>query len=1399
MKIKSYLFLILIVLSGQLFAQPGANDPTFNPGDVGYGYGDGPNSDVSSSSIQPDGKIIIAGSFTSYNGQTINRIARINTDGSLDGSFNPGIGANSSILSTSLQQDGKVIAAGYFISYNGSSVNRIARINVDGSLDATFNPGSGANDAIWTTFVQSDGKIIIGGDFTSYNGVAVNKIARLNVDGSLDLSFNTGTGFVVRINSISTQSDGKILVGGWFSSFNSVTVNNLVRLNTDGSLDGSFNTGGFGTDSQVKAISILPDGRIMIVGEFTSFNYVTINRVARLNSNGSLDATFNPGLAANWYVSAIAIQSDGKIILGGQFTSYNGAPINGVARINPNGSLDLSFNSSLNDNSWVMHIAVLGNGKIIIGGMLSAYNGLSKRFYLLNTDGSLDEGFIPGSGSDGTIKTTCIQPDGKVIIGGEFTRYNGTTQNSLARLNIDGSLDIGFDIGNGFNGEVRSTVLQSDGKLIVGGDFTTFNGITRNGITRLNSDGTLDLTFNPGTGISGVSMYAEVYTISIQNDGKIIIGGFFTAYNGIASNYIARLNTDGSLDASFDPGTGSNSTILTTSIQSDGKIIIAGDISVFNGIVCRAIARLNLNGSLDPTFNSGNGTNSQIYTTSLQNDGKIIIGGFFTAYNGIASNYIARLNTDGSLDATFNPVSGPDSGVFTVGIQSDGKIIIGGAFTNCSGEGRNRVARLNTDGSLDASFNPGLGANNSVRTTSIQADGRIIIGGEYSDYDITGRNRIARILNTYPPTISSFNPTSACSGTGTVVITGTNFTDASAVSIGGISVSSFTVLSATEISATIGNNSTGVIAVTTPGGTAVSTADFAVNTLPMSAGQIIGSSSVCQGQNAVTYEVPSITNATSYVWTLPNGVSGSSTTNSITLDYGLSASSGNITVKGNNACGFGAESLFAITVNQLPNVSAGLDQTVCAGTSVTLSASGAVNYSWDNAAQDGVSFIPSGTQVYTVTGTDANNCSNTDQVSVMVNTLPTINAGSDQTVCEGTPITLSGSGAVNYSWDNGGINNYPFFPASSILYTVTGTDANNCSNTDQVSVTVNTLPTINAGSDQTICTGTSVTLTGSGAINYSWDNAAQDGVSFIPSGTQVYTVTGTDANNCSNTDQVSVMVNTLPTINAGSDQTVCAGTSVTLTGSGAVNYSWDNAAQDGVSFIPTGTQVYTVTGTDANNCSNSDQVTVTVNTLPTINAGADQTVCDGEPVTLTASGGTSYAWNNSIQDGVSFTPSVGSTTYTVTGTDANNCSNTDDVIVTVNAHTTATETQSALDSYTWSVNGQTYSSSGTYTATILNAAGCDSTITLNLTLNFTGISETEVSSVRVYPNPAEDILYVRSTLELNSELRVLDMNGRLLFEQHVMGTEVQLPLESLASGSYLLLIGDGKPLRFQKN
>jgi uncharacterized delta-60 repeat protein len=1023
MKKILYLLLFTAVFS---FAQTGDNDPTFNPTDIGFGNGDGASNGVYITAVQSDGKIIIGGVFNSYNGTARNRIARLNADGSLDATFNPGTGANGPVYTTAVQSDGKIIIGGDFSTYNGTARNRIARLSADGSLDATFNPGTGASNFVYTTAVQSDGKIIIGGDFFTYNGTARNYIARLNADGSLDATFNPGTGADNRVYTTALQSDGKIIIGGNFTTYNGTARNRIARLNTDGSLDGSFNPG-TGTDNSVWTTAVQSDGKIIIGGAFTTYNGTARNRIARLNTDGSLDATFNPGTGADDWVYTTAVQSDGKIIIGGEFITYNGTARNRIARLNADGSLDAIFNPGTGANDIVRTTALQSDGKIIIGGFFITYNGTARnRIARLNTDGSLDATFNPGTGANSYVETTAVQSDGKVIIGGDFTTYNGTAINCIARLNADGSLDASFNPGTGANHRVATTALQSDGKIIIGGGFSSYNGTARNCIARLNTDGSLDASFNPGTGANGI-----VLTTALQSDGKIIIGGAFTTYNGTGRNRIARLNADGSLDATFNPGTGADDWVYTTALQSDGKIIIGGDFTSYNGTGRNRVARLNADGSLDATFNPGTGANGLVRTTAVQSDGKIIIGGEFITYNGTARNYIARLNANGSLDASFNPGTGANSTIWTTTLQSDGKIVIGGEFITYNGTVRNRIARLNADGSLDATFNPGTGTNNIVRTTAVQSDGKIIIGGQFTSYNGTGRNRIARILNCTTPNVTLTGTNIICSGSNTTFTAsgGTSYLWSNGATTAAITVS---VANTYAVTITDANSCT-----------ATSSRILTVNNSPTLS--ITAVDAICSAANgSLTATANDGTAPFAYNWS--NGQSSSIVTGLIAGTYSLTITDAN-----------GCESTASAVVNSLTSnlsLTANSTQELCTSSNGTATASttggtAPFSYVWNNGATDAtISGLSAGS--YSLTVTDANGCeaiasatvgSSAGNISAtVVSTDVTSNGGTDGTA----DITITGATApVSYLWSNGATTEDVNGLAAG-TYSLTITDANGC-------------------------------------------------------------------------------------------------------------------------------------------------------------------------------------------------------------------------------------------------------------------------------------------------------------------------------------------------------------------
>jgi uncharacterized delta-60 repeat protein len=372
-------------------------------------------------------------------------------------------------------------------------------------------------------------------------------------------------------------------------------------------------------------------------------------------------------------------------------------------------------------------------------------------FFLITTlsfsqEGTIDASFNIGSGFNGTVKKMAIQTDGKILVGGQFTVYNGASKNRLLRLNADGTIDNSF-IGFVNDGEVNAIAIQADGKIIIGGTFGGVNNNGRNRIARLNTDGSLDASFSYTGGINN----GLVYDIKIQSDGKIIAVGNFSSYNGYGGAVdVVRINPDGTPDTSVSFNT--NNVVYSVSLQSDDKIILVGQFGSVNGAGRNNIARLNTNGSIDNTFNYAGGANGVLFDSKIQSDGKILIAGSFSTYNSYGSQGLLRINSNGTPDSSFN--TGIGGYLNSVSVQSDGKYIVTGSFTNVSGSGRNNIARLNDNGSVDNSFSYAGGLNSIGFDSKIQADGKILIGGQFTSYSGSGVNRIVRINGavTGPPT-----------------------------------------------------------------------------------------------------------------------------------------------------------------------------------------------------------------------------------------------------------------------------------------------------------------------------------------------------------------------------------------------------------------------------------------------------------------------------------------------------------------------------------------------------------------------------------------------------------------------------------------------------------------------
>jgi len=697
--------------------------------------------------VQPDGRILVGGDFTTLapNGGVAvarNRIARLNPDGTLDAVFDPN--ANNSVSSIAVQADGKILAGGTFSSIGGQTRNCIARLDATTGLADSFDPN--ANDGVLSIVVQADGKILAGGAFSNIGGQARNRIARLDATTGLVDSFDPNANGDVY--AIAVQTDGKILAGGIFAGSNSIggqTRNHIARLEaTTGQVD-SFdpNAGG-----HVYAIAVQPNGKILAGGVFTSIGGQTRSYIARLDAASGLADSFNPN--ANDTVVSIAMQADGKILVAGFFhgaNSVGGQTRNGIARIDSvTGGAD-SFDPNAGVIAPVLSIAVEADGKILAGGNFTALapNGgaavTRNRIGRLETDGRLDQ-TLNLSTVDGPILTTAVQPDGKILIGGSFTSVLGVARNKIARLHADGTLDTAFD--PNANSDVGSIVVQADGKILAGGNFHGANSIggqPRNYIARLDATTGLADSFDPNANFN-------IWSIAVQADGRILAGGHFSTIGGQTRNYIARLDTTTGLADSFNPN--ANDGVLAIVVQADGRILASGFFTNIGGQTRNKIARLDATTGLADSFNPN--PNSGVYTIAVQADGRILAGGSFNGANSIggqARNRIARLDATTGLADSFNPNA--NDTVSSIVVQADGRIIAGGSFNGASsigGQARNRIARLDATTGLADSFDPN--ANGLVYSIAVQADGKILAGGSFNGANSIGgqtRSRFARLTN----------------------------------------------------------------------------------------------------------------------------------------------------------------------------------------------------------------------------------------------------------------------------------------------------------------------------------------------------------------------------------------------------------------------------------------------------------------------------------------------------------------------------------------------------------------------------------------------------------------------------------------------------------------------------
>jgi len=654
------------------------------------------------------GKLFVSnagGGGMSVSGQQCQNLVRLNPDGTLDTSYPTSTTTNSYIYALLVQPDGKVVISGSFSRVNGETAMRIARLNADGTLDVAFTAaGAGFDNTPTILALQPDGKIVAGGYFTTANGQAKPQVARLNVDGSLDLSFDAHLSDNDYLNTVTLQPDGKVLLSSSrFLSNGSGGTQPIIRLLPSGAIDRTFvmasssysngRASNLNARYNISTVQVQPDGKIVVAGGgILNYDNSLEPTVIRLLPSGAEDPSFQCKAEQRLLFYSVQVLNNGQILLGGTaayYTSHKVLPT-AVGLLNADGSYDPSFAPLIETAGQISDMAVQPDGKIVIGGRFSAVGDVAVRnLARLNADGTLDAAFSNKTGTGaGEVVDLALQADGKVLAAGSFREVSGVPRQGVARLLPTGALDESFVVKLSSSYENGQKVaVQPDGQVLLVADK----------LMRLSATGAVDVFFRPATNF--------ISDILVQPDGRILVVGS-TRQPGSSTTVspLVRLLSDGSLDASFKslwvPDYGYNRIFLySLGLYPDGRILAGGRMTDYGSVASAGVIRLLPDGTPDNTFLSGMSAFvpelADVRTLLLQPNNRILIGGALP--HAASGNLVStlRLLSDGKLDASYDPFQAPP--VYTVDqmqLQPDGRILLCGDFETAGGKTRYAIARL---------------------------------------------------------------------------------------------------------------------------------------------------------------------------------------------------------------------------------------------------------------------------------------------------------------------------------------------------------------------------------------------------------------------------------------------------------------------------------------------------------------------------------------------------------------------------------------------------------------------------------------------------------------------------------------------------------------------------------
>ena len=626
------------------------------------------NPDISVIELLATGELIIGGFFLGIGGEDIDNLALVDSTGAVDNSVD--IAFNGSILDLAIQSDGKILALGFFTSVAGQSRYRLARFNTDWTLDASFNPLASGDGSFSRVVVDGGDRAILIGFIDSIGGVARPDIARLTTNGSLDASFAPGFGSFAILYDVLIDAAGKIVVAGSYETVNGVDRGGLARLNDDGSLDTTFVP-----EEVFSAWSLaIDDSGHILAGADLGADFPFEAKVGKFSGDGAQASGFTTELfesSLSVAVRTAAVDDLGRTYIGGTFTSLGGVARKNLARLNADGTLDASF--QMDADYGVYDIQQDQNGRFLVAGDFRQIGGLERgRIIRLESDGSFDASFDPRI--NGSVRTIELLDDGGILVGGSGTFFlalpTPVIREGLIKIGANGVADASFDIDGiapFFGADINAIQVEADGQIVIGGAFTAIGGESRPGLARLYSDGSLDTSFAPATNNT-------VKDLLLLDNGEMIVVGDFTQIASTPRNRIAKLDSTGAVLPTFIPDADDSVNFVLP--DQDGKLLIGGDFTSIDGATAAKLSRLRASGFRDSEF-SASADDTVLNAVPGSGDRPLIMGRF-SQVNGQDRSRIARFTREVlafSLSADQVEINEGDSGSrffsFTVSPSTD--------------------------------------------------------------------------------------------------------------------------------------------------------------------------------------------------------------------------------------------------------------------------------------------------------------------------------------------------------------------------------------------------------------------------------------------------------------------------------------------------------------------------------------------------------------------------------------------------------------------------------------------------------------------------------------------------------------------------------------------------------